>query len=81
MFRDSSTATELSLWEILYTLRLQYTRSLPDRRFLLHKLNKTRFNVCVDEMAPFESFAAVFKGCSTFEGDGTRGSLPRRRDG
>ena len=47
----------------------------------LHKLNKTRLNVCVNEMAPFELFAAVLKGCSTYDRDGIKGSLPTSRDG
>ena len=39
-----------------------------------------RSNVCVNEMALFEPFAALFKGKIFLDSHGEKGGLPTRRD-
>ena len=47
----------------------------------LQKYNIMRYNVCVNEMAPFGPFAAFIKGCITFYGSGRKGGQPVRQNG
>ena len=37
-------------------------------------------NVCVNEIAPFGPYAAVAKGKTTFDSDGSKGGLSMRQD-
>ena len=42
------------------------------------KINKIRFDVCVNEMAPFGAFSALIKGCISFSSSGRNGNQPTR---
>ena len=45
-----------------------------------HKHEMKCVNVCVNEMAPFGPYAAVVKGKTTFDSDGSKGVLSTRRE-
>ena len=43
-------------------------------------IKNVRFDVCVNEMAPFGPQAVVTKGKATFDSNGSKGGMSTRRD-
>ena len=78
--KQKTSGNEQTSYVLIYSLKVTVRRIFPDPRFLLfvsqsingykHKIKYGWMTASVNEIAPFEPYAAVVKGKTTLGSDG-----------